>query len=99
LKIDVSTSLINDVISKAQIINPPPLHKGKRLDIIYGTKVNGQIPTFVLFGNDPKHLHLSYGRFMENQIRKSFGFEHVPITLYFKDKNARIRGSKEKINE
>jgi GTP-binding protein len=61
----------------------------------YGTQVKGQIPTFVIFGNDPKHIHLSYARFIENQIRHAFGINMVPITVYFKDKNSRIRGARE----
>jgi GTP-binding protein len=83
------------VVAKAQISNPPPQFKGSRINIGYATQVQSQIPTFVLFGNDPKFLHLSYARYMENKIRESFGFDSVPITLYFKDKNSRIRGIKE----
>jgi GTP-binding protein len=95
LAINVSTSLLNDVLAKAQISNPPPQYKGGRINIGYGTQVQSQIPTFVLFGNDPKFLHLSYARYIENKIRDAFGYDSVPITVYFKDKNSRIRGVRE----
>ncbi len=90
----VSTSVLNDVLSKASILNPPPKFKGNRFNISYATQVKSQIPTFVIFGNDPKYVHFSYARYLENQIRNSFGFTDVPITIYFKDKNSRIRGIK-----
>ncbi|MDR0985673.1 MAG: ribosome biogenesis GTPase Der [Mycoplasmataceae bacterium] len=95
LSINISTSLLNDVIAKAQISNPPPKFKGGRPNLSYATQVKGKVPTFVVFGNDPKFIHLSYMRYIENQIRHSFGIDIVPITVYFKDKNARIRGARE----
>ena len=91
MKIKVSTSALNEVVARAQIVNPPPKFKGNRITIHYGTQVESSIPTFVLFTNDPKYLHFSYGRYIENQIRQAFGLDNVPITVYYKDKNARIR--------
>jgi GTP-binding protein len=95
LQINISTSLLNDVIAKAQIFNPPPMYKGGRANLTYATQVKGQIPTFVIFGNNPKYVHLSYERYIENQIRKAFAINIVPITVYYKDKNARVRGIRE----
>jgi GTP-binding protein len=83
--------MLNDVISRAQMTNPAPHWKGGRLNVSYATQVVSQIPTFVLFCNDPKHLYFSYGRYFENQIRTSFGIKNVPILVYYKSKNARIR--------
>lgn len=91
LKTKVATSALNEVVAKAQILNPPPKFKGNRINIHYGTQVESNIPTFVLFTNDPKYLHFSYARYIENQIRQAFGLLNVPITVYYKDKNARIR--------
>lgn len=90
----VNTSLLNEIVLKTATHNPPSMHKGGRLSISYATQVNGQIPTFVIFTNDPKHLHFSYARFIENTIRTSFGIDIIPITVYYKDKNSRIRGIK-----
>jgi GTP-binding protein len=94
LNITISSSLLNDVILKAQIANPPPNYKGGRATFDYVEQVKGQIPTFVIYGNDPKYIHLTYSRYIENQIRHAFEIDIVPITIYFKDKNARIRGIK-----
>lgn len=88
----ISVSLLNDTISAAQAANQPPIFNGARLKITYATQAKAQSPTFVLFCNDPKHLHFSYGRYLEKRIREAFGLTLVPITLYFKSKNARSRG-------
>jgi GTP-binding protein len=87
--------MLNEVIVRAASHNPPSLFKGGRLTIHYATQVQGQISTFVIFTNDPKYLHFSYARFIENLIRESFGIDKVPITVYYKDKNSRIRGIKD----
>lgn len=83
----ISTSILNDVVLKAQMINEAPLFKGGRVKISYVTQVQSQIPTFVIFCNNSKFLHFSYGRYIENQIRTAFGFNKVPITLYWKTKD------------
>ena len=92
LEVKISTSLLNDVVMKAQMIQQAPLFKGSRINISYITQIKSQIPSFVIFCNDPKFLHFSYARYIENQIREAFGLNKVPITLYWKDKNARTRG-------
>jgi len=96
MHIKVATSALNEVLAKAQILNPPPKFKGNRLTIHYGTQVESRIPTFVLFTNDPKFLHFSYARYIENQIRTAFDIQNVPITVYYKDKNSRVRTEKNK---
>ncbi|GHU50871.1 hypothetical protein FACS189459_5580 [Bacilli bacterium] len=83
--------MLNDVISRALITNPPSNYKGGIIDISYGTQIKSSIPSFVLFTNDPKYLHFSYMRYIENKIRSSFNIKNVPILVYYKDKNARIR--------
>ncbi len=88
----ISTSLLNDVVLKAQMIQQAPLFKGNRINISYVTQIKSQIPSFVIFCNEPKYLHFSYARYIENQIRTAFGLDKVPITLYWKSKNARTRG-------
>jgi GTP-binding protein len=98
LHIKVATSLLNTVIAKAQINNPAPKHKGGRISISYATQVKSQIPTFTLFVNNPQYLHFTYARYIENQIRASFGITYVPITVYYKDKNSRIRSEGDKKN-
>lgn len=77
----ISSSVLNDVIIDAVATNPTPTDKGKRLKIFYGTQVAVKPPTFVIFVNEEELMHFSYLRFLENQIRKAFGFEGTPIHL------------------
>ncbi|NLK51835.1 MAG: ribosome biogenesis GTPase Der [Syntrophomonadaceae bacterium] len=77
----VATSVLNEVLNEATQMNPPPGDKGRRLRILYGTQVQVKPPTFVLFVNEPDLFHFSYRRYLENQIRKSFGFEGSPLRI------------------
>lgn len=88
----ISTSLLNEVVLKAQMMQQAPIFKGNRINISYITQVQSQIPTFVIFCNNPKYLHFSYARYIENKIREAFNLNNVPITLYWKDKNAKTKG-------
>ena len=88
----ISTSLLNEVILKAQMMQEAPLFKGSRIKISYATQVQSQIPTFVIFCNNPKFLHFSYARYIENKIREAFDLTNVPVTLYWKSKDAHTRG-------
>ena len=77
----VSTSVLNDIIEDAQIINPTPSFNGGRLKIYFANQVAIKPPTFVLFVNDPKFMHFSYKRYLENCLRDRFGFEGTPIHI------------------
>jgi GTP-binding protein len=94
-KMNVSTSMLNRTLAQAEFSNNAPKIKGDRISISYATQVKGKIPTFVIFVNNPDHLHFSYARYIENKIRDAFGIDCVPITLYYKSKNARIRTKKD----
>lgn len=84
MNLRIKTSILNEVINKAQLINEPPYFKGGRLKIYYATQVEKNPPTFVLMVNDPQRCHFSYERFLINQIRERFGFQGVPIQLRFR---------------
>ncbi len=77
----LSTSKLNTVLTKAQDLQPPPSHAGRQLKIYYATQVRSNPPTFVIFVNDPKLMHFSYLRFLENRIREEYGFLGTPIKL------------------
>ncbi len=77
----VSTSVLNDVLIDAQAINPTTTFNGGRLKIYYANQVSICPPTFVLFTNEPRFLHFSYKRYLENRIREAFGFEGTPIHI------------------
>lgn len=83
----IQTHLLNDVISDAIAINPPPTDKGRRLRINYVTQVAVKPPTIVVFVNDPSMMHFSYERYLENKIRAAFDFEGTPIRLFTRRKS------------
>ncbi|WP_342274532.1 ribosome biogenesis GTPase Der [Spiroplasma endosymbiont of Phycita roborella] len=84
MNLRIKTSILNEIINKAQLINEPPYFKGGRLKIYYTTQVEKNPPTFILMVNDPQRCHFSYERFLINQIRERFGFQGVPIKLRFR---------------
>ncbi len=82
----ISTSLLNKIINEAYVINPPTSFKGKRLKIYYSTQVCDSPPTFVIFINDKKLVKDSYKRYLENQLRETFGFYGVPFRISFRER-------------
>jgi GTP-binding protein len=53
----------------------------QQVKIYYMTQAGVSPPTFVLFTNRKVKLHFSYQRFLENQLRKAFGFAGSPIWI------------------
>ncbi|MEN8908211.1 MAG: GTP-binding protein, partial [Clostridiales bacterium] len=82
----IPTGVLNDFLNDAIAIVQPPSDKGKRLKIFYITQSGVKPPTFVLFVNNEDLLHYSYKRYLENQLRKSFGFEGTPIRFIIREK-------------
>ncbi|AHF07279.1 ribosome biogenesis GTPase Der [Desulfitobacterium metallireducens] len=83
----IATATLNTLVREWVHLNPPATDKGKRLKILYMTQVGVKPPTFVCFVNDADLMHFSYKRYLENQIRKSFGFEGSPIHLVIRQKD------------
>jgi GTP-binding protein len=82
----ISTGMLNDLVNEAIAMVQPPSDKGKRLKIYYMTQAGVKPPTFVIFINDKELMHYSYERYLENQLRKSFGFEGTPIKFLLREK-------------
>ena len=82
----VTTGMLNDVLNEATERTQPPTDKGRRLKIYYMTQTGVQPPNFVIFCNNAELFHFSYQRYIENCIRKAFGFEGTPIRLVIKQK-------------
>lgn len=82
----VSTGMLNDVLNEAIAVTQPPSDKGKRLKIYYMTQIKVKPPTFAIFCNNMKLFHFSYQRYLENQLRKNFGFEGTPIVFKIREK-------------
>lgn len=77
----IPTGRLNEALHEATMKRQPPTDKGKRLRILYGTQVGVKPPTFAVFVNDPKLVHYSYLRYLENEFRERFGFVGTPIVL------------------
>ncbi len=82
----ISTSKLNDTLLPEIERNPPPAIKGKYIKIKYITQLPVHTPTFAFFCNLPQYIKAPYERFLENKVRKHFGFEGVPIRLFFRKK-------------
>ena len=83
---EIKTSLLNDVIKDAYILNQPPSYKGRRLKIYFANQSGIMPPKFNIQVNSKGLIHFSYERYLENKIRESFDFEGTPIILQFKNK-------------
>ena len=82
----VRTGVLNDIMMKAVAMKQPPSDKGKRLKLFYMTETSVEPPTFVIFVNDQNLMHFSYTRYIENQIRASFGFEGTPLKFIIRER-------------
>lgn len=82
----VTTGALNEVIGDAQISLQPPRSGGRQLRIYYATQQGVLPPSFLLFVNDEELMHFSYERYLENQLRKAFGFAGTPIRLMLRER-------------
>ena len=83
----IVTSVLNNVLSDAQAMNPPNEFNHGVLKIYYGSQVAINPPAFTIFVNDPAYVHFSYQRYLENQIRSNFDFQGTPIKLLFRKRD------------
>lgn len=83
----VTTGRLNEVLEEAAVLTEPPSDKGVRLKVYYGHQVGVKPPTFVLYVNRQDLFHYSYGRYIENRLRESFGFAGTPIRLIVKERS------------
>ena len=82
----VTTGVLNELLARATARVQPPSDKGKRLKIFYMTQASTRPPTFVCFVNRAELFHFSYQRYIENQIRETFGLEGTPVRLLVRER-------------
>ncbi len=82
----ISTGVLNDMLSYATSRVQPPSDKGKRLKLYYMTQASTNPPNFVVFCNSKELFHYSYQRYIENQIRETFGLDKTPIKLSIRER-------------
>lgn len=80
----LTTSTLNEIIHKAQDAHPHPTHAGRALKMYYATQVRSDPPTFMIYVNEPKLMHFTYIRYLENQIRAEYSFLGTPIRIVTK---------------
>ncbi len=82
----IKTSELNDILLPIIERNPPPAYKGKYVKIKYITQLPTPQPQFAFFCNLPQYIRDPYKRYIENQLRKEFDFNGVPVSVYFRKK-------------
>ena len=88
----IKTGVLNSLLADATTRVQPPTDKGRRLKIYYMTQIGVRPPHFVVFCNDARLFHFSYQRYLENQIRNTFGMEGTPIRLTIRQKGDKEEG-------
>ncbi|CDA71718.1 gTPase Der [Ruminococcus sp. CAG:579] len=83
----IPTGRLNDVLAYATARVQPPSDKGRRLKIYYMTQASTKPPTFVAFVNRAELFHFSYRRYIENQIRETFGLDGTPIVMMVRERD------------
>lgn len=78
---EIKTSVLNEIIQTAQLMNETPNFNGGRCKIYYAQQVSTKPLSIALFCNDANYMHFSYLRYIENQIRDSFCLIGSPINL------------------
>ncbi len=82
----ITTGKLNDVLAYATARVQPPTDKGRRLKIYYMTQASTQPPTFVFFVNRADLFHFSYQRYLENQLRETFGLSGTPVRFIIRER-------------
>lgn len=86
----ITTGTLNDLLARATARVQPPSDKGRRLKIYYMTQTSTRPPTFVCFCNSKKLFHFSYARYLENQIRETFGLEGTPVRILIRERGEKV---------
>ena len=83
----IPTSELNRLLEDATVRHPPAHKAGKQLKFLYATQASVDPPTFVFFVNDVRLVHFSYERYLENQIRRRYGYIGTPLKLVFRPRD------------
>ena len=80
----ISTGKLNTWMEKLVKKTPPPLHKGRSIKFKYITQPNSAPPKFNIYVNYTEAIKSEYKRFVENNIRKNFNLDGLPIKIIYK---------------
>ncbi len=79
----IPTSDLNRALGELREARQPPGRRGRRLNLMYGTQVSSRPPRFRLFVNDRRLVTRDYGYWVENELRRRFRLEGVPVSIDF----------------
>ena len=88
----VPQSEVSELVKEATATHPPPRTGSRRLRILRAYQDEASAATFVFEVNDPKLIHFSYHRYLENKLRKDLGFGGVPLRLLFTKAKRKMDG-------
>ena len=93
----IPTGRLNEMLREAQLIHQAPMRKGgKRLKIFFAVQIRNKPGTFAFVVNDPKLVHFSFERYIENSLRKAADFTGVPIRFIYRERKRKPKGPKRK---
>ncbi|MCA9618728.1 MAG: ribosome biogenesis GTPase Der, partial [Myxococcales bacterium] len=90
----IPTGELNRFFESVLVGHPPPTQGGKAPRFYYITQASARPPTFMVVTSHPDSIHFSYQRYVINAIRKAFGFEGVPIRVFYRRKDRREKKKK-----
>jgi GTP-binding protein len=79
----VPTAELNRVLRELREAREPPSRGGKRLNLLYGSQVQTRPPRFRLHVNDSRLVTRDYAYWVENELRRRFELEGVPVSIDF----------------
>ena len=81
----ISTPVLNRALAELREARPGPQGtRGRRLRLFYGTQTGVRPPRFRVFVNAPSLVTRDYGYWVENELRKRFALEGVPVSIDFR---------------
>lgn len=89
----VGTGDVNRAVAEILDRKPPPRAGRGTVKLYYATQAGVRPPTFVVFMNRPDLVHVSYRRFLVNQLRKRFELDQVPVRLFLRKRQSKGKGS------
>jgi GTP-binding protein len=79
----IPTAALNRALQELHEARQPPGRRGRRLNLLYGTQVSTRPPRLRIFVNDRGLVTRDYAYWVENELRRRFGLEGVPVSIDF----------------
>ena len=84
-QIQIPTPEINNLIQTAFISNPPKFPKNKSVKVKYITQDKENTNEFIIFVNKKENINFAFKKWLENIIRKEYGFFWIPLVFHFRE--------------